>query len=179
MRSVFLVLALCATAAELDAQRRGAGGGSATLAIVVSDPAGAPISNVLVTVEGAASRSARTEGGRIALENLPSGSYRLRFEHEGFLTLERELTARGGAPVDVKVTLKPAPPPPAPPAPAAPPPSPPPAADAKLIVLDLPAVIEKEFVGRAPGRTTSLACGSSSASTMIQVKQPIAEHTHA
>jgi mannose-6-phosphate isomerase-like protein (cupin superfamily) len=179
MRTVFLALALCVTAADLGAQRRGAGGGSATLAIVVSDPAGAPLSNVLVTLEGPATRSVRTEGGRIALENLPAGNYRLRFEHEGFLTLERELTARGGAPIDVKVTLKPEPAPPAPPpAPVAPPPPPPPAVDAKLVVFDMPALIEKEFVGRASGRTTPLACGAASASSMIQVKQPVAEHAH-
>jgi mannose-6-phosphate isomerase-like protein (cupin superfamily) len=197
MKGVLLVLALCATAATVNGQsgqsgqsaptapqtgqRRSTGGGSATLAIVVSDASGAPISNVLVTLEGPASRTARTEGGRIALENLPSGNYRLRFEREGFLTLERELTARGGAPIDVKVTLKPAPEPP--PAPAPPPPAPvaapAPSVNAKLVVLDLPAVIEKEFIGRAPGKTTPLACGGASTSTLIQVKQPLAEHAHA
>jgi mannose-6-phosphate isomerase-like protein (cupin superfamily) len=180
MKRVLLVLALCATVVNVSAQRRGAGGGSATLAIVVSDASGAPLSNVLVTLEGPANRSTRTEGGRIALENLPPGAYRLRFEREGFLTLERELTARGGAPIDVKVTLKPAPePPPAPAPPPAPVAPPAPAGDAKLVVLDLPFVIEKEFVGRAPGKTTPLACGAASTSTLIQVKQPLAEHAHA
>lgn len=190
MKGVLLVLALCAVAADASGQsapsapqtgqrRGGAGGGSATLAIVVSDPSGAPVSNVLVTLEGPASRSARTEAGRIALENLPAGNYRLRFERDGFLTLERELTARGGAPIDVKVTLKPAPEPP--PAPAPPPPPvapPPPSVNAKLVVLDLPAVIEKEYIGRAPTKTTPLACGGSSTSSLIQIKQPLAEHAH-
>jgi len=189
MKGVLLVFALCATAVSVSGQsapgaaqtgqRRGSGGGSATLAIVVSDPSGAPVSHVLVTLEGPASRSARTEGGRIALENLPSGNYRLRFEREGFLTLERELTARGGAPIDVKVTLKPAPEPPPAPAPRPVPVAPGPAAvNAKLVVLDLPAVAEKEFIGRAPGKTTPLACGGASTSTLIQVKQPLAEHAH-
>lgn len=176
MRSVLVLLALFATAAAPGAQRRG-GGGVATLAIIVSDASGSPISGVLVTTEGAVTKSARTEGGRIAFEGLPAGTYRLRFEREGFVTLDREVSARGGAPIDVKVTLKavppPAPPPQAPPAPAKA------AADAKLVVLDIPSVIEKEFVGRAPGRTTVLACGGDSTSTLIQVKQPLAEHSHA
>src|SRR3990172_6169935 len=104
--SKMLVLTLIlagATAADLGAQRRGAAGNRATVTFAV-------------TVEGADKRSARTEAGRIAFENLKAGAYRLRFEREGFVTLERELTARGGAPTDVKVTLAPmpAPPPPAP-----------------------------------------------------------------
>jgi len=178
MRTMSLLLIAFSVAADVNAQRRGtAGGGAATLAIVVSDPAGAPIPGVLVTTEGPATRTVRTEAGRIALEGLPAGSYRLRFEKEGFLTLERELTARGGAPIDVKVTLRPAPPPPPPPEPPRAPQ--PPAVDAKLVVLDLPTVIEKEFVGRAAGRVTALACGAGSTSSLIQVREPMPEHAHA
>lgn len=178
MRTVLVLLAALAAAAEVDAQRRGAGGGgAATLAIMVTDEAGAPISGVLVTTEGPVSRSVRTEGGRIALEGLPAGNYRLRFEREGFLTLERELAAKGSAPIDVKVTLKPAPPPPAPVAPPAPEKKPP--VDAKVVALDVVSVIEKESVGRAAGRTTPLACGEGASTSLIQVRQPLAEHTHA
>jgi mannose-6-phosphate isomerase-like protein (cupin superfamily) len=173
MRSVLVLLAVFATAATPGAQRRG-GGGAATLAISVSDASGSPISGVLVTTEGAVTKSARTEGGRIAFEGLPAGSYRLRFEREGFITFEREVAARGGAPIDVKVTLKALPPPPAPP--QAPPAPPRVAADAKLVVLDIPSVIEN---GRAPGPTTVLACGGESTSALLQVKQPLAEHAHA
>src|SRR5687768_17226894 len=95
--------------ADAHTQRRG-GGGSATLAVVLTDAAGAPISNALVTVQGAAERSARTEQGRIVFEGVPPGNYRLRFEREAFVTLERELVARAGAPTEVKATLNPAPP---------------------------------------------------------------------
>ena len=59
-----------------------------------------------VTVSGAASKTARTEGGRIVFEELPAGTYRLRFEKEGYVTYERELAARGSAPIEVKVTLE-------------------------------------------------------------------------
>ena len=153
---------------------------TATLAISVADQSGAPIPNVLVTVEGAASRSTRTEGGRIALEELPLGRYTVRFEQPGFITVERDLTATAGKPIEVKVTMKPLPEPPPPPAP--PVPEPPKAkqtpSNAKPAVFDVPGVIEKEFVGRAAGKTTPLACGGDGNATLIQLNQPLQQHEH-
>jgi len=162
---------------DVHAQRRSSGGGSATLAIVVSDPSGAPIGDVHVIVQGPASRDARTERGRIALENLPTGNYRLRFEKAGFVTLERELTARAGAPTDVKVTLTPEPPKPAPPPPPIEPVAQP--VDALPVTIDLPTFIEKNFIGRAAGKTSPLACGAGGPALLIQAREPIAEHMHA
>jgi mannose-6-phosphate isomerase-like protein (cupin superfamily) len=146
------------------------------LAIFVADPTGAQVPNVLVTVEGPAPRTARTEGGRIAFEGLPPGDYRLRFEREGFITLERELIARAGAPIDVKVTLNPMPAPPPPPPPAETPRKP--VISAKAVAFDITAVIEKEYVGRGAGKTTPLACGNEGAATLIQVKEPLSQQAH-
>jgi mannose-6-phosphate isomerase-like protein (cupin superfamily) len=171
---VVLAVALGAATLDASAQRRG-GGGTATFAVFVADSAGAAMPGVLVSVEGPAQRSARTEGGRIAFEGLPAGSYRLRFEHEGFITLEREVTARSGAPIDVKVTLKPLPAPPPPP-PSVEPPKP--TVDAKPAIFDVPSVFEKEVVGRAGGKTTPLACSDASTATLIQVKDPVPQHAH-
>lgn len=184
MRGVWFLLACVVATVGIDAQaqRRGAGrsnGGSATLAVFVADPAGTPLPGVMVTLDGPTQRSARTEGGKIAFEGLPPGSYRLRFEHNGFITLERELPARSGPPIDVKVTLNRAPePPPSPPARAEPPPKPE-ISNVKPAVFDVPAVFEKEYIGRGTGKMTPLACGSEGSSTLIQVKERIAEHTHA
>jgi mannose-6-phosphate isomerase-like protein (cupin superfamily) len=172
----FVWIALVLSSFDMVAQQKPRGGRTAALAISVADPAGTPIPNVLVTLEGPASRTARTEGGRIALEELPVGRYTLRFEQEGFVTLERELSATAGKPMEVKVTLRPLPaPPPPPPAPEAPRPP----LDVKAAVFDLPDVIEKEFVGRAPARTTPLACGNEGTATLIQLNQPLAQQTHA
>lgn len=164
-------------------QRRGTSGvGTGTFAVAVTDPDGKPIPNVLVTLEGgnANNRTVRTEGGRIALENLPAGNYRLRFESEGYQTLERELAARGGPPIDVKVTLKPVPPPPAPP--------PAPVVETAPIrpkihsvpaVVDVPALIEKNWVGRGPSKTTPISCGSDGISQIIQLNEALMPHDHA
>jgi mannose-6-phosphate isomerase-like protein (cupin superfamily) len=162
-------------------KRPAARSGVATLAVRVTDPAGTPVSAVNVTLEGPASRQATTEQGRIAFENLPAGTYRLRFESDGFVTLERELVARGSTPIDVKVTLTPAPePPPPPPAPVPEPPAPPPpAADVAPLVVDLPAFIEKNFIGREAQKTSALACGSDATATLLQLRDPLTEHTHA
>ena len=176
MRNFLLAAVLICCVPGLEAQRRGAGG-AATLAISVADPEGKPIPDVLIVVEGPANRNARTEGGRIALENLPAGAYRLRFEKDGFLTLERELTARGGAPIDVKVTLKPALPPPPPPAPPAPPAKP--IVKANAAIVDVPALIEKEFVGRGPSKSSRLSCGTDGESSILQLTAGMPPEEHA
>lgn len=175
MRKFLLaVVAVACAMVPLEGQRRGPA--TATLAVVVSDPDGAPVPDVLVTVEGAARRTSRTEGGRIVFEGLPAGNYRLRFERDGFITLERELPARAGAPTDVKVTLTPAPPPPAPP----PPPEPErPPVDARPVTVSLLDIIDKEFIGRGPARITPVACAAGATSNLIQLNQPLGQHTHA
>ena len=181
MRTVTFVAALLTTVLSITpvAQRRG--GATATLAVVVTDPAGAPIRDVLVTVQGPAERTARTEGGRIAFETLPPGAYRLRFERDGFITLERELTARAGAPLNVKVTLNPAPEPPPPPPPpvAVPPPAPErPKVDARPVILDLPSTIEQDYIGRASEKLSELACGGLGSATLIQLNETLAQQAH-
>lgn len=181
MRKFLLVAVLIGSAMGAEAQqRRGTSGGSGTFAVAVTDPDGKPISNVLVVMEGPENRSVRTEGGRIALENLPAGNYRLRFEREGFLTLERELAARGGAPIDVKVTLKPAPPPPAPPPAPAPAPEPAkPTVNANPAIVDIPALIDKNWVGRSPSKTLQLSCGTDGLTSVIQLNEALMPHAHA
>jgi mannose-6-phosphate isomerase-like protein (cupin superfamily) len=151
---------------------------TAAFAILVTDAAGAQVPNVLVTVEGPTPRTARTEGGRIAFENLAVGEYLIRFEKDGFLTLERQLAARAGKPTEVNVTLKAVPEPEPPPAPVKPAPPVKPPSDAKAAAFDVPSVIEKQYVGRAPEKRTALACGGDGTATLIQLNDPITDHTH-
>jgi hypothetical protein len=164
------------------AQRRSSAGGLATLAIMVSDGAGAPISDVKITVTatpdrpGVAPREARTERGRITFEDIPAGGYRLRFDREGYIPLERELTARAGTPMDVKVTLTAAPPPPAPPpAPVAPVEPPAPALSADPVAIDMTSFIEKNYIGRGASKASPLTCTAGGPAVLIQVKEAVAE----
>jgi Carboxypeptidase regulatory-like domain/Cupin domain len=181
MRTLLIpsILVFAAFVSPLSAQRRGAGPGKGpvTFAVAVTDPSGAPVPDVKVSVSGAAARTARTEAGRIVFEGLPVGAYRMRFEKTGFVTFERELTGRGGKPIDVKVTLMRVPPPALPP-PAPVGPLPPPPVEPKLVVLDMPAFIEKNYVGRAAGKITPLGCATGGPATLMQINEPVAEHAH-
>jgi hypothetical protein len=169
---MFLLVFATFMAADASAQRRGRA--TSTFAVVVTDPGGSPLGNVLVTLDGPVKKSARTEGGRIAFEELPAGDYLMRFERDGFVTLERELTAKGSAPIDVKVTLAAVPEPPAPVAPPAPP-----RVDAKPVVLDVPDFTAKNYVKRDPRKISPLACATDGNATLVQFNEPLAEHAHA
>lgn len=175
---VVLALALAASSADAQTQRRPGTAARATLAIFVTTSDGTPISDALVTVEGPAKRTLRTESGRAVLEGVPTGEYRLRFEREGFVPLEKELVARAGKPMEVKVTLSELPAPPPAPAPVEPAAPTPPATNAKALAADLAALTEKEWIGRAPSKTTLLACSDTTNSTLIQLNRPLADHAH-
>lgn len=177
-KSLMAAVLLLTMAIPVAAQRRGGGGGAVTFAVTVSDPSGAPIPGVMITLTGAAERKTRTEGGRAVFEGLPSGSYRFRFDKDGFISLERELTGRGAAPIEVKATLSVVPSPPAQPVPSASP-TPEPLVNAKLVVLDMPAFIEKYYVGKAAGKVMPMACATGGAATLVQINEPVAEHAHA
>jgi hypothetical protein len=162
---------------SVSAQQRRAQTGPVTFAILVTDPAGAPMGGVAVTVEGPAKRRVSTEAGRIALENLPSGTYHFRFERDGFYVSEKDVTGRGRKPIEVKVTMTPRPKP-VPGLKPAPAPEPP-VENANPVIVDLPGFIEKNYVGRAAGKTVQLACSAGGTSTLLQINEPIAQHTHA
>ena len=177
MRSIVLVLALLLTttyASPAAGQRRGGGGGAVTFAVTVHDSTGKPLTDVKVILTGPASRSSRTEAGRIVFEGLPAGSYKFRFEKEGYDPVERTVAARGSTPIDVKVTLAKELPPitPVGSLPALP-------SAAKPVAIDMPAFIEKYYVGRAAGKTTPITCASGGGATLLQMNEPLAEHTHA
>jgi mannose-6-phosphate isomerase-like protein (cupin superfamily) len=183
MRTAIFCVAIAIIASTFDIQaqqraprRKAPAPKTATFAILVTDQAGEQIPNVLVTLEGPTQRSTRTEGGRIAFENLAPGEYLIRFEKDGFVPLERQLAARAGAPIEVKATLKPLPEPPPPPQPEETAKAP---SDAQPAAFDVPNVIEREYIGRAAQKTTSLACGDESSATLIQLNEPVTDHAHA
>jgi mannose-6-phosphate isomerase-like protein (cupin superfamily) len=172
---VAVALLLGVSLVPLAAQRGAARSGPVTFAVMVTDSSGAPITDVRVSLIGPVQRSARTEGGRIVFENVPAGDYRIRFERPGFVAVEQQVTGRGAKPIPVNVTLAAEVPPPKPVAPLAPLKE---RSDAKLVVLDMPAFIEKNYIGKAPDRTTPMACATGGSSTLIQINVAIVEHTH-
>jgi mannose-6-phosphate isomerase-like protein (cupin superfamily) len=159
-----------------------------TLSIAVTDGKGAPIPGVAIRVSGPVDREASTDSnGALRLEGLRSGSYRLRFAHEGFVTLERDLTVPAAQrAMDQRVMLsvsdKPAAPPAAP-APAAPPPTPappPPPPPGKPTSVSVPDFIERNFItGTQPQKATPVACSGLAETVLWQIREPWPNRQHA
>jgi mannose-6-phosphate isomerase-like protein (cupin superfamily) len=156
------------------------------MAIIVTDGAGATLSGVSVAADGPTMRSAQTNGsGQANFPGLLAGVYRLRFEGEGVVTFEKEVTVRPGQVLSVDVMLTaakkaPAPPPPAAPAPVAPPPvaaKSGPAGQPQQV--SVPKVLESDFVGKNPRRESLLSCSGNTRTTMLQINQPTPERMYA
>ena len=75
---------------------------------------GTPLAEARVILTGAIDRSGSTApNGTVKFDGLRPGTYRLRFEKEGYVLFERELEIRAGQPPPTpSVTLTPAPEPP-------------------------------------------------------------------
>jgi mannose-6-phosphate isomerase-like protein (cupin superfamily) len=141
----------------------------ATLEVRVTDRTGNPLANAHVTAEGRSSRNGQTtSGGKLTFRNIAPGNYRLRVQHEGFATLERELTVRAGAAAWAEASLTPASGGSAGAAPAGAP-----------RALSIPDLVQQEFIGRDAVKTTALGCSGAAAARMIQVREPLARQRHA
>ena len=174
-----------APSAQPPAQRKPVQAARGPIEVRVTSRAGEPLGGVSVTMEGGVSRSGETaENGVVMLRTVPAGQYRLRFTSNGWITLERDITVRGSGTTRVEVALNaaeapapaPAPPPPAP-APAPAPAAPDVNVEPKTVVI--PDFIDQNFLGRAPRKDSVLGCTSSMKSTLLQLRDPLAEHSHA
>jgi mannose-6-phosphate isomerase-like protein (cupin superfamily) len=149
--------------------------------VVVRDVSGTPLREVKVTITGRGEMV--TDSAGVAAITLADGTYRLHFEREGLITLEREVTIRNGQPVEIDVVLNLAPvppepePPPPPPEPAAPPP-PPPVTAGPPASVSITAFLDKNFIGREPLKESVLGCTPGATTRLLQLRDPLAAHTH-
>ena len=176
------LLASAAPFAQTTAPARGAKPATTkpiTIAVHVTDPAGAPLADTTVTATGTVAREVLTAGdGSVQLMNMRPGTYRLRFAREGSITLEREITVRAGESPIIDVSLSPAPPPP-----TAPEPEPaasktlPPPGDPRI--TPVPLFLEKNFIGGREARKESpLGCGAVTTATLHQLRDSWLAHAH-
>jgi hypothetical protein len=161
--------------------------------VIVRDRSGTPLRDVRVSVSGNATQEIVTDAsGTASLGTLRDGSYRLRMERDGFITLERDITVRAVQPSTIEVALSFSPPsPPAAPVPSEPPPPPPPVVvevpapklssvpSGPPVFVSLPAFLDKNYIGREPIKESVLACLADSTTRMLQLHEAIGEHTHA
>lgn len=162
--------------------RRAAPPARPALTVLVTDMQGTPMAGVDVSATGPAKRAGTTDDkGTLVLRNVPAGDYRLRFEHEGNITLERDVTVEKRA-LNVTAALdeapEPAAPPPAPEPSAAPAPAPtgPPAQPSSTPIPDY---VEQHYIGSAPSMTSRVGCTSTATANILQIRDPLPQHTHA
>ena len=173
-----------ATPAPPPARRAPAAPGTTTLTIQVTDTLGSPLAGTQVTVQGPVVREGVTsQDGSLALATMRAGTYRLRFTHDGSITLERDQVLRAGEPLAINVALTPAPPPPKAPEPAKPVASEPtsralpPPGEPRVVAI--PLFLEKNFIGGREGRKESpLGCTPTSTATLHQLREAWINHTH-
>ncbi len=152
------------------------------LSVLVTAMDGKTLPEVSVKATGPVEREASTDpSGNVNFTNMAAGTYRLRFEHEQYVTFEKEVVVTRGGPMRVAVTLTAAPPPPPPTVEAPPPPTPTPAplGNYSPSSFDIPELFEKNFIGGGAVKRSPVGCTASSVSTLIQLREPLAEHTHA
>ena len=161
--------------------------------VIVRDRSGTALPDVRVSVSGNASQEIVTDAaGTASLGTLRDGSYRLRLERDGFITLERDITLRAAQPSTIEVALSFSPPsPPAAPVPSEPPPPPPPVVvtvpaprlssvpSGPPVFVSVPDFLDKNYIGREPIKESVLACLADSTTRMLQLHEAIGEHMHA
>jgi mannose-6-phosphate isomerase-like protein (cupin superfamily) len=153
-----------------------------SLTVMVTALDGKTLPEVVVRAAGPVDREAPTDpSGLVTFANMAPGTYRLRFEHPGFITFEKEVTMGVGKPMRASAALSAAPPPPVPPqveSPAPPPVTPPaPAGNYQPHVVSFESWIDSSFIGRAPSRRLAAGCTASASSTLVQTNEPIPERS--
>jgi hypothetical protein len=154
------------------------------MAIKVTDQSGAPLVGANVTATGPATRAGVTDAtGTVRFLSLRAGTYRLRFESPTTITLERDVVLRAGMePIEATPTAAPPPPPP-PPAPEATRTDPisgrGPLQAPQPRTVAIPDFIERNMLGsREPAKTTQVACGATSVTNVLQIRDPLKDQSH-
>jgi mannose-6-phosphate isomerase-like protein (cupin superfamily) len=149
----------------------------ATLDVTVTDGRGAPLEGITVEVTGPVTRQASTGAeGSVRLLGLKAGTYRLRFDGEGWITFEREAVVVPKAPaLDVHVMLTaapPAPPPPPPPVVSAPPEPPRPIGHVK--VTNVADFADRNLIRAGePQKLDVFGCTGYATTRLLQVREPM------
>ena len=184
MRSVLTVctVALAIVPVHSFAQGQPRRAATVQLSVDVTDRSGNPVGDVQVALAGPVDRSGNTgAAGDVVFRGLRAGAYRLRFERNGFITLERDLLVSARQPVSVSAALTPAPdeapePPPAPVAPEAAAPAP--AVKAEPRVLSIPDFLDRNLVRSEPQKTSLLGCAQGGTTRLLQVRDPLEAQLH-
>lgn len=153
-----------------------------TLTVTVTDGKGSPLTGVMVRAAGPVDREGSTQSGGVRFEGLRTGTYRLRFTHDDFVTLERDVNVPAGQrALDQHVMLtaaekKEAPPPPPAPEPPKPAPLPPPG---RAVTVSVPDFVEQNLIGSSePQKVSTMSCSGLLQTVLWQVREPWDKRLH-
>jgi mannose-6-phosphate isomerase-like protein (cupin superfamily) len=152
-----------------------------TATITVTDLSGAPLDDVRVSLTGSLDRSGSTQpNGTVKFDGLRAGTYRLRFEKEGFVLFEREIEVRAGQPAPTpSVALAPAEPTAAAPPPPEAPKAAPLPAPGKAITVNVPDFLERNLITNSqPQKVSALSCSGLGNTVLWQVREPWDNRRH-
>lgn len=159
-------------------QRAAAPPATASVRISVRDQDGATLPDVRLLLSGDAEGEFTTgAAGTAVVPNLKAGTYRVRCEREGFITLEHEFVLRGGAWNPIQIVLNAAPPPPAPPKPAPQAAAPIPAGGPP-VTMSIPDFLDRNLIRREPLKESIISCTPLETVRLLQLREGIAEHVH-
>jgi mannose-6-phosphate isomerase-like protein (cupin superfamily) len=185
MRTALIVAAcliVASSGVDVAAQAR-QGAPRPAMTVFVTSLDGKALAGVWVKATGPVDREGSTDAdGVVTLRNLSVGTYRLRFEHDEYITLEKEVMVAAVRSVKANAALTVAPPPPAPPAKPEPvpqvvPASPagPPAQPTTVSIIDY---IEKNYIKNAPWVKSVVGCMPTATAHVLQLRDPVADHNH-
>jgi hypothetical protein len=188
MRGLFITLALAAVAVSRPAAQAptrpktpAAAPKAASVRISIHDHDGAPVPGTRLLLSGGDTGEFTTgAAGTAIVPNLKAGTYRVRCEHDGFVTLERDFTLGSSAwnPIEIVLDAAPPPPPPPKPAPEPPPPVAPTLPAGPPVMVSIPDFVDKNYIGRDPLKESILACKPLETVRLLQMRDAIAPHAH-
>lgn len=140
------------------------------MAVTVTDPRGATLPGVEVTVLGLSDRGGETnDSGQIGFTGMQTGTYRVRFNGERVVSFEKNIVLEPDQTAIIDITLNHAPPPPEPPPAPIASPIGPTGAPRTVSLVDL---IEQELIStNQPRRDTLVSCSGNTRSTLVQLNQ--------
>lgn len=155
-----------------------------TMTVKVTDSGGSPLVGAKVTATGPAIRAGVADAtGTVRFLSMRAGTYRVRFESPTTITLERDVVLRaGGEPIEAAPSPAPPPPPP--------PPAPEPTRNDPIAgrgplqtpqprTVAIPEFVERNMLAsREPAKTSQLACGATSVTNLLQIRDPLKDVTH-
>ncbi len=151
---------------------------TSSVRIGVKDQDGTGLNGVRLLLSGAAQGEFVTSAaGTIVVPDLKDGLYRVRCEHERFITLEREFAVHGGGYSQIELVLNPAPAPPPAPAPQPAPPAAMPSGGRPL-TLSVVDYLDRNLIGREPLKESILACNPQETVRLLQMREGVAQHVH-